>query len=102
MVSRVAIFMDMEFVAIDEAEFPDAFAVVFDAIYAGETWCRSLVWVDAQMAALLDRDERAVISAARNALLESLAAETVPVSFQLRLGVDGATVIARGTPGGQR
>jgi hypothetical protein len=94
--------MDIELVAIDEAEHPDAFAVVFDAIYAGETWCRSLVWVDAETAAALDRDERAVISAARDALLERLAMEPAPVSFELRLGQGGSTVVARGTPGGRR
>jgi hypothetical protein len=98
----VAIFMDIEFVAIDEAEYPDAFAVVFDVIYAGETWCRSLVWVGSDAAAAADRDERAVISAARNALLDALASESVPVSLQLRVGLDGSVVVARGTPGGRR
>ena len=44
--ARVAIFMDIELVSIEEAEPPDAFAVTFDVIYAGETWCRSLVCVD--------------------------------------------------------
>ena len=100
--ARLAIFMDIEFVAVDEAEFPDAFVVVFDAIYAGETWCRSLVWVDADLAAMLDREERSVVSAARNALLERLAVEPAPVSFELRLGPTGSTVIARGAPGGLR
>jgi hypothetical protein len=100
--AQLAIFMDIEFVAVDEADYPDAFVVVFDAIYAGETWCRSLVWVDADMAALLDRDERAVISAARNTLLERLAVEPGPVSFELRLSQVGSTVIARGTPGARQ
>jgi hypothetical protein len=95
----MAIFMDIEFVAIDEAEYPDAFVVVFDAIYAGETWCRSLVWIDAEAAAAVSGDERAAISAARDALLDLLAVEPAPVSFQARLGRDGCTVIARGSPG---
>ncbi len=94
--------MDIELVGIDEADYPDAFAVVFDVIYAGETWCRSLVWVDADVAVRLERDEQAVIGAARNALLDLLAVETVPVSLQLRLGCGGADVLARGTPGRQR
>ncbi len=42
----MAIFMDIEFVSIQEAEPPDAFSVAFDVIYAGETWCRSLVDVE--------------------------------------------------------
>jgi hypothetical protein len=96
----MALFMDLELVAIDQAEHPDAFAVVFDAIYAGETWCRSLVWVDAVLADSLSRDERAVIGAARDALLDLLAVEFVPVSLQLRLGCEGTTVLGRGTPGG--
>ena len=87
-------------VSIDAAEPPDAFTVAFDVIYAGETWCRSLVWVDGCVAAGLDRDERAVIGAARDALLELLAVETLPVSFHLRLGSQGSVVLARATPGG--
>lgn len=93
--------MDIELVGIDEAEYPDAFAVVFDVIYAGETWCRSLVWVNADLATELGMDEQAVIGAARDALLDLLAVETVPVSLQLRLGRGGPAVLARGTPGRQ-
>jgi hypothetical protein len=96
----MAIFMDIELVSIDEAESPDAFTVTFDVIYAGETWCRSLVWVEANMAAQLERDERAVIGAARDALLDLLATEAVPVSFHVRLGAAGSTILARATPGG--
>ncbi len=94
--------MDIEFVAIDEAPSSDAYAVVFDAIYAGETWCRSLVWVDAEVAAGVDREERAIISTARNALLDCLAIEPEPVSLELRLSLAGTAVVARGTPGGRR
>jgi hypothetical protein len=95
----VALFMDIEFVSIQEAEPPDAYAVAFDVIYAGETWCRSLVGVDAAAAARMGRDEYEVIRAARGALLDHLAVETVPVSLHLRLDVDGVTVLARGRPG---
>jgi hypothetical protein len=96
----VAIFMDIELVSIDQAELPDAFTVTFDVIYAGETWCRSLVWVDSTVAARLERNERAVTGAARDALLELLAVEPLPVSFHLRLGSEGSTILARATPGG--
>ena len=74
---------------IDEAEPPDAFEVTFDVIYAGETWCRSVVWSSTAVAAGLERDERAVVGAARDALLELLAVEAAPVSFHLRLTTEG-------------
>ena len=96
----MAIFMDIEFVSIEEAEPPDAFSVAFDVIYAGETWCRSLVWVGSTVAAGLEHDEHAVIGAARDALLDLLAVEAAPVSFHLRVESKGATVLARATPGG--
>jgi len=96
----MAIFMDIELVSLDEAEPPDECAVTFDVIYAGETWCRSLICVDAATVARLERDERAVVGAARDALLELLAIEPVPVSFHLRLTPEGVTVLARATPGG--
>ncbi|MBN1629826.1 MAG: hypothetical protein JW990_08680 [Thermoleophilia bacterium] len=95
----MTLFMDIELVSIDEAESPDACTVTFDVIYAGETWCRSCVWVDDAVAAGFGRDERLVIGVARDALLELLATESVPVSFHLRLTPDGPTVLARATPG---
>lgn len=95
----MAIFMDIELVSIQEAQPPDAFSVAFDVIYAGETWCRSVVDVDSAEAAYFGRDERAVVTAARDALLDLLAVEAAPVAFHLRLGVEGTTVVARGRPG---
>jgi hypothetical protein len=91
--------MDIEFVSIVEAEPPDAFSVAFDVIYAGETWCRSIVDVDATCAARLSRDEYAVVRAAREALLDLLIMEPAPVSFQVRLGTEGPAVLAKGRPG---
>ena len=95
----MAIFMDVELVSIQEAEPPDAFSVAFDVIYAGETWCRSLVDVDTAGAARLGRDEQAVIRAAREALVDLLVLEPAPVSFHLRLGTEGPAVLAKGRPG---
>jgi hypothetical protein len=92
--------MDIEFVSVQEAEPPDAFSVAFDVIYAGETWCRSLVDVDAITAARLEGDELAVVRAAREVLLDLLAEEPAPVSFHLRLGTDGPEVLAKAGPGG--
>lgn len=96
----MALFMDIELVSIQEAEPPDAYAVAFDVIYGGETWCRSLVWVESALAARLEREERAVVVAARDALLELLALEVLPVSLEVRLAAEGCTVLARGVPGG--
>jgi hypothetical protein len=96
----VAIFMDIELVSIREAESPEAFSVAFDVIYAGETWCRSVVDVDTAGAACLERDEQAVVRAARQALLDLLVAEPAPVSYHLRLGAEGLAVLAKARPGG--
>jgi hypothetical protein len=84
---------------IEEAEPPDALAVAFDVIYAGETWCRSVVWVDRLLAAQLEYEEPALVRAARDALLEYLALEVAPVSVELRLRTEGVSVLARGRPG---
>jgi hypothetical protein len=94
----VAIFMDIELVSIQEAEPPDAFSVAFDVIYAGETWCRSIVDLDTAGAARLNRDEHAMVRAAREALLDLLCLEPAPVSFHLRLGAEGPTVLAKARP----
>lgn len=91
--------MDIEFVSIVEAEPPAAFSVAFDVIYAGETWCRSMVDVDSTHTACLARDEYAVVRAAREALLDLLAMEPAPVSFRLRLGTEGPVVLAKARPG---
>jgi hypothetical protein len=91
--------MDIEFVSIQEAEPPDAFSVAFDVIYAGETWCRSLVDVDTSGAARLGHGEQAVVRAAREALLDLLTLEPAPVSFHLHLGVEGPVVLAKARPG---
>ena len=95
----MAIFMDIEFGSIQEAEPPDAFSVAFDVIYGGETWCRSIVDVGTAEAALLGRDEHAVVRAAREALLDLLAPEPAPASFHLRLGTEGPVVLAKARPG---
>ncbi len=90
--------MDIEFVSIMQAEPPDAFSVAFDVIYAGETWCRSIVEVDNAGSARLGWDEETVVRAARDALLDLLELEPAPVSFHLRLGADGAAVLAKARP----
>jgi hypothetical protein len=94
----VAIFMDVELVSIQEAEPPVAYSVAFDVIYSGETWCRSIVDVGTAEAARLGRDEHAVVRAAREALLDLLAAEPTPVSFHVRLEAEGPVVLAKARP----
>jgi hypothetical protein len=94
----VAIFMDIEFVSIVEAEAPNAFSVTFDVIYAGETWCRSIVEVDTAGSSLLGWDEQAVVRAAREALLDLLDPEPGPISFHLRVGADGTVVLDKARP----
>jgi hypothetical protein len=94
----VAIFMDIELVSIQEAEAPDGFSVAFDVIYAGETWCRSVIDVDSLGSARLGRDEQAIVRAAREALLDLLVMEPAPVSFHLQLGGEGLAVLAKARP----
>ena len=94
----MAIFMDIELVSIQEAEPPGAYSVAFDVIYAGETWCRSIVDLDKAGSARLGRDEQAIVRAAREALLDLLVMEPAPVSFHLTLGCDGVTVLAAARP----
>lgn len=94
----MAIFMDIELVSLDEAAEPGGCVVTFDVIYPGETWCRSVIEVDRLVTTRLGHEERAVVAVARDALLDRLAAELVPVSLHLRLGEQGCSVLARGTP----
>ena len=91
--------MDIEFVSLVQAERPDAYQATYDVIYAGETWCRSVVTVAAEVAAVCAFEETSIIRAARDALLELLTSEAVPVSFHLRLTVEGTTVLERANPG---
>lgn len=95
----MAIFADVELVSIVEGESPNAYTVTFDVIYPGETWCRSTVGVSSVIAAQVELEERGVVRAARDALLEVLIPEPGPVSFQLRLTDKGTAVLARAVPG---
>jgi hypothetical protein len=98
--SSLAIFADIELVSIVEGESPDdAYTVTFDVIYPGETWCRSAVGVSSAIAAQVELEERAVVRAARDALLEVLIPEPGPVSLQLQLTDQGIAVLARAVPG---
>jgi hypothetical protein len=95
----MALFMDIELVSVDEEPPPDAYGVVFDVIYSGETWCRSLVRLAPGVAARLDHEDSRMVAEARDALLELLETEVRPVSFDLRLTTEGTVVLARANPG---
>lgn len=95
----MTIFSDIELVTVEEAEPPDTCVVVFDVVYAGETWCRSMVTVDTVVAARLSHEEPDVVRAARDALLGVLELEPGPVALHLRLSAEGVSVLARGKPG---
>jgi len=98
----MTLFMDIELVSAGEEEPPDAYAVAFDVIYSGETWCRSLVRLSPDIAARLDREEASMIARARDALLELLELEARPVSFDMRITAAGTVVLARAYPGEER
>ena len=98
----MTLFMDVELVSAGEEEPPDAYAVAFDVIYSGETWCRSLVRLSPDIAARLDREEASMIARARDALLELLELEARPVSFDMRITAAGTLVLARAYPGEER
>ncbi len=95
----MALFMDIELVSVDEEQPPDAYGIVFDVIYSGETWCRSLVRLTPDIVARLDREDSRMVAEARDALLELLETEVRPVSFDLRLTTEGTTILARANPG---
>jgi hypothetical protein len=95
----MAMFLDIDFVSIEEAPPPDAFTVTFDVIYPGETWCRSSVDLDGAVAARLLCEDLRMVAAAREALLERLTAEVRPTSFHLRLTPEGTAVLAQAQPG---
>ena len=58
--------IDVDLVAFEPAEYPDAYELYFDVTYPGETWCRSVVRVSADLAFA---SEEAVVSRARDALV---------------------------------
>lgn len=88
--------VDIELVDVDVAEPPDSLVVTFDAIYPGETWCRSVVFVAPEVARA---GEDEVIRAARDALVGVIEAAGEPVSAELRLSSQGPHVLALGRPG---
>ncbi len=83
--------VDIELVAVEQAQPPDRFLVTFDVVYPGETWCRSLVYVAGSVVA----EEQDPVSVARDALVPFLETEGQPVSLELRLTTTGPVVLGR-------
>ena len=92
----MAWIIDVDLVAFEPAEHPDAYVLYFDVTYPGETWCRSVVRVAADLAF---PSEEAVVSRARDALVGLLEGESQPSSAVVRLEAAGVTVIALDHPG---
>lgn len=98
----MAWIIDIELVDLSEAAAPDAIEAIFDVIYPGETWVRSRVLVSPLAMAALSAGgsagegagERAVVSAARDALATVLEQASGPLSVELRL-TEGAVEVLR-------
>jgi hypothetical protein len=89
--------VDVDLVSVEPGVPPDAWELWFDVTYPGETWCRSVVRVGAD---LFFAHEDALVTRARDALLGLLEGEARPASVVVRLDADGVTVVALDHPGG--
>jgi hypothetical protein len=87
--------VDIEIVAVEEGVPPGGATVVFDVIYPGETWCRSVVSIVSD--GLGPTEE--VVASARDALLLELQKESQPVALELLVSAVGAVVQGRRLPG---
>jgi hypothetical protein len=92
----MAWIVDVELVEVLEGEGIDALLVVFDVIYPGETWCRSLVRLTGLVAEGTEHD---MVARARDSLVALLDLESRPTSLDLRLTAEGPVVLGRGHPG---
>jgi hypothetical protein len=89
--------VDIEALGLEEAEHPDTLSVAFDVIYPGEVWCRSVVYVAPDAA---QGSEDQIIGRARDALLEVVQRESLPVSVEIRVSAAGTTLLEIGHPTG--
>ena len=92
----MAWIIDVDLVSFEPAEHPDQYELYFDVTYPGETWCRSLVRVAADLAFA---SEEAVVMRARDALVGLLEGESRPASAVMRCEAAGTTIIALDYPG---
>lgn len=89
--------VDIDMLGVEPAEPPDRFEIAFDVTFPGETWCRSLVYVTPEVVVV---SEYELVAAARDAVIAVIEREGRPVSVTMRLGADGAEVLAVAAPGG--
>jgi hypothetical protein len=91
----VAWIVDVELVEVAPGELPDVWTIVFDVIYPGETWCRSLVRLSP---ASSQGNELELVGRARDALLAILELQAGPASADIRVAPEGTTVLRLGSP----
>ncbi|NLT35617.1 MAG: hypothetical protein GXX83_06940 [Gaiellales bacterium] len=99
--------MDIEVVDAAYVATAEAWLVVFDVIYPGETWCRSEVWLQPDAVRPVAEGggdpggpgSPPLISLARDHLLGHLEAEGAPVSLVVDVTSSGSSVRDRARPG---
>lgn len=89
--------VDIDTLGIEDAEPPDVFGIAFDVTFPGETWCRSLVLVAADLTYL---DENELVPRARDEVIAVIEREGRPVSVTLRMSFERVEVLALAAPGG--
>lgn len=89
--------VDIDVLGVEAAEPPDVFEIGFDVTFPGETWCRSLVLVSADLTYL---SEFELVTRARDEVVAVIEREGRPVSTTLRLAASGVEVLAVAAPGG--
>jgi len=89
--------VDIDMLGIENAEPPDVFEIAFDVTFPGETWCRSLVLVAADMTYL---SEHELVSRARDEVIGVIEREGRPVSTTLRMSAQRVEILAVAAPGG--
>lgn len=88
--------VDIDMLGVEPAEPPDRVEIAFDVTFPGETWCRSLVYVAAEVAFA---SEYELVAAARDELIAVIDREGRPVSVTMRLRPGGAEVLSLAAPG---
>jgi hypothetical protein len=91
----VAWIVDVELVEVTAGRPPDLWQVVFDVIYPGETWCRSIVRLTMDF---VEEGELELVGRARDALVAVLERQSGPVSTDIRVTPAGTAVLRLGRP----
>ncbi|GAB4254646.1 MAG: hypothetical protein Kow00129_15670 [Thermoleophilia bacterium] len=101
----MAWIVDVELVSLEEGAPGEDLEIVFDVVYPGETWTRSIVRVTPAARAALEVGSggpagrgvagSGLVSRARDVLLFQLEREVSPVSLDLRLEPERVEVLVR-------